>query len=68
MMTNRMALAVQELLNRACATLKAFPTPAVHKYVLEKKGLPGGTLRPPLEPLDEDERKVVDAFLLEFGF
>lgn len=65
---NERSEALQELLDRACTTLKAFPTPAVHKYVLGVKGLPGGTLRPPLESLGEEGRATVDAFLPGFGF
>ena len=59
---------LQTLINEACANLKCHPQPAVHKFVLELKGLPGGHLRPPLEPISDETQKKVREFVGRFGF
>ncbi len=60
--------ALQHLINEAVAAIKKHPQPAVHKTVLRSKGLPCGTVRPPLEPLDEAAQREVIAFAQTFGF
>lgn len=54
---------LQQLIDEAVEQLKRHPQPAVHKCVLNLLGLPGGTLRPPLEPLDGAATDDVKAFL-----
>jgi 4-hydroxy-tetrahydrodipicolinate synthase len=59
--------ALQALIDECAATLKALPQPAVHKTVLDHRGLPGGRVRPPLEPLSADAAVSVAAFVDRFG-
>lgn len=59
--------AIQALIDEAAEQLKRFPQPAVHKCVLNLIGLPGGTLRPPLEPLTSAAAEEVRAFLASFA-
>jgi len=57
---------LQRLIDEAVEQLKRHPQPAVHKCVLNSLGLPGGTLRPPLEPLAPDAAEDVERFLATF--
>lgn len=59
--------ALQQLIDEAVERLKRYPQPAVHKCVLNLLGLPGGTLRPPLEPLDGAGADDVRGFLAGFA-
>ncbi len=59
---------LQELVSQACAALKKHPQPAVHKFVLAQKGLPGGRLRLPLEEISAEAQLEVGRFVKEFGF
>jgi 4-hydroxy-tetrahydrodipicolinate synthase len=59
--------ALQMLIDEAVDQLKRFPQPAVHKCVLNLIGLPGGALRPPLEPLAETQVDEVRTFLARFA-
>ncbi len=59
--------ALQQLIDDAVERLKRYPQPAVHKCVLNLLGLPGGTLRPPLEPLDGASTDDVSSFLAGFA-
>ncbi|MCH8273347.1 MAG: dihydrodipicolinate synthase family protein [Armatimonadetes bacterium] len=58
----------QQLIDEAVAALKKHPQPAVHKCVLDHRGLPGGPMRPPLEPLSHDAAEEVCRFIDRFGF
>lgn len=60
--------AMHGMLRNACAAIKKHPQPAVHKFVLQEKGLPGGGLRPPLQPISEAARIDVKEFLSRFGY
>lgn len=58
--------ALQSLINDAAANVKKHPTPAVHKVILNRRGLPGGLVRPPLVDLGEASRAEVYGFLERF--
>ncbi len=60
--------ALQSLMNQAVENIKKHPQPAVHKAILNHRGLPGGQVRPPLEPISEDAQTEVLAFVDSFGF
>lgn len=60
--------ALQALIDEAAANVKKHPTPAVHKSILDRRGLPGGPVRPPLVDLAEDARAEVYGFVDRFGF
>jgi 4-hydroxy-tetrahydrodipicolinate synthase len=59
---------IQGLLDLACSKVKSHPQPAVHKFILSCKRLPGGAMRPPLEDLSEPAASAVRAFLEEFPY
>ena len=59
---------LQELVGQACGALKKHSQPAVHKFVLGLKGLPGGHLRLPLEEISTEAQLEVSRFVQDFGF
>ncbi|MBA3727327.1 MAG: dihydrodipicolinate synthase family protein, partial [Armatimonadetes bacterium] len=59
---------LQTLVDEAVANVKCHQQPAVHKWVLEMKGLPGGRVRAPLDPLPDDSKAQVKEFVERFGF
>lgn len=59
---------LQTVVNDAYAAIKKHPQPAVHKHVLGCRGLPGGALRAPLEPLSEAAKREVAMFVETFGW
>jgi dihydrodipicolinate synthase/N-acetylneuraminate lyase len=59
---------LQTLIDEAVSQIKVHPTPAVHKFVLSHRGLPGGGLRAPLMPLSTKAEQEVSAFVDGFGF
>ncbi len=59
---------LQSLIDQAVANVKCFPQPAVHKEILNSKGLPGGHVRPPLVPLVQPDKEKALAFVKDFGF
>lgn len=59
---------IQGLVDRAFAAIKRHPQPAVHKHVLDLRGVPGGPLRPPLESLGDEAAAEVAAFVRDFGW
>ncbi|HWP30162.1 MAG TPA: 4-hydroxy-tetrahydrodipicolinate synthase [Fimbriimonadales bacterium] len=59
---------LQTIIDEAFKAIKKHPQPAVHKAVLDFKGLPGGNVRPPLVPLDKNAREEVKDFVSRFGF
>lgn len=60
--------AMQALVVEASDNVKKHPQPAVHKFILSTKGLPGGVVRPPLEDLRPAACEEVRAFVESFGF
>lgn len=60
--------ALQTFIDEAVQNIKCHPQPAVHKAILDHRGLPGGPMRPPLESLDENARNQVIAFVDSFNF
>lgn len=59
---------MQTLINEAVANVKCHPQPAVHKAILNHKGLPGGRVRLPLVDLDEAAKQAALDFVNRFGF
>jgi len=59
---------LQMFIDEASIAIKKHPQPAVHKLVLNYKGLPGGGVRPPLVPLDKNAQEEVKDFVSRFGF
>jgi 4-hydroxy-tetrahydrodipicolinate synthase len=59
---------LQSVMNQAVENVKKHPQPAVHKAILSHRGLPAGQVRAPLEPISEDARTEVLAFVDSFGF
>ena len=55
--------ALQGMLNDIIAAMNVGTFPAAAKYMLNKKGLPGGYVRPPLEELSDAERLIVDDYV-----
>lgn len=60
--------ALQTFIEEAVKAIKIHPHQAAHKYVLSIKGLPGGRVRPPLEPLSPDAMQLIEKFIARFGF
>jgi dihydrodipicolinate synthase/N-acetylneuraminate lyase len=67
-MANENTDELQSLVDEAFDAIKKHPQPAVHKFVLGRRGLPLSPLRPPLEPLDEASKREVSLFLETFGW
>ncbi|MFN8138548.1 MAG: dihydrodipicolinate synthase family protein [Fimbriimonadales bacterium] len=65
---NEKSEALQALIGEGFANVKKHPQPAVHKAILDSRGLPGGPLRPPLEPLSLEAAAEVTAYAATFGF
>jgi dihydrodipicolinate synthase/N-acetylneuraminate lyase len=59
---------LQTQVDSAVANIKCHPQPAVHKFVLDTKGMPGGLPRPPLVPLPAEAGALVRAFMERSGF
>ncbi|MGI8923687.1 MAG: dihydrodipicolinate synthase family protein [Fimbriimonadales bacterium] len=59
---------LQQLVDEAVANVKCHPQPAVHKWVLDLKGLPGGCARAPLQELPAEAKQSVRYFTERFGF
>lgn len=59
---------LQSFIDEAVQDIKAHPQPAVHKAILDHRGLPGGPMRPPLESLDENAKQQAITFLDSFNF
>lgn len=60
--------ALQSFVDEAVRRVKSHPQPAVHKMILDHRGLPGGAVRPPLEPLTAAAATEVIEFVDTFGF
>lgn len=65
---NERSEVLQMAIDQASENIKCHPQPAVHKYILNQRKLPGGNLRPPLEPLNHQQTQQVDRFLENFIF
>lgn len=59
---------LQQIADEAYAAIKKHPQPAVHKHVLACRGLPGGSLRPPLVELADSAKREVAMFVETFGW
>lgn len=59
---------LQALIDDVAANVKRHPQPAVHKSILKARGLPAGSVRPPLVPLSNDAEAEATGFASEFGF
>jgi 4-hydroxy-tetrahydrodipicolinate synthase len=57
------AFALQKKLDNVIRALSVGTFPAAAKYMLTLRGLPGGHVRPPLEDLSDEQKKVVDDYL-----
>ena len=59
---------LQALIDEAVENVKCHPQPAIHKAILDHKGLPGGQVRPPLVPVTEEQKSSAINFVKRFGF
>ena len=57
------AFAMQKKLDGVVRAMGVGTFPAAVKYMLTRKGLPGGHVRPPLEDLSDGQKRLVDDYL-----
>lgn len=55
----------QETLNEVINAMNIGTFPAAAKYLMERRGVPAGHVRPPLEDLSEEQKAAVDGYLRE---